>query len=123
MKPTTVGLLTVALVGASLAGALGVRSCAAQRKAEALEVEAVAFERGLTFGLEIAGAVDHEPADCVTSPPLPAELDACDARLADYRRTEAANRANARALGLDQGLRLGREDWYACGAWERERLR
>jgi len=117
VKPATIGLVTLALLGASIAGALGVRSCVAQRAAADLELEAVAFERGLTFGLEIAAAVGG-PSTCLSSPaPLPVELDACEARIADYRRTEAANRANARELGLNEGLRLGREDWHVR-QWE-----
>jgi hypothetical protein len=114
----------VALAGIATAGALTVRSCNEhQRQLERIAIEAVAYEAGMADALRLAPAAS--PADC-SAAPLPAELAAlaqCRATFDDYRRTEAANRVNARLLGINEGMRIGREDWYACGAWERERFR
>lgn len=102
----------------------------AQRRAAEERIDAFArgYEQGLTDGMRVLEVAPADPdVSCARRvAELEDELEGCaecaDA-IADYRRTEAANRANARALGLNEGLRIGREDWYACGAWERERFR
>lgn len=80
-----------------------------------------AFAEGYERGLVDALSAPRPAPACPAVAPLPPDL-SCRAELASYRRTEAANRANARELGLDLGLRLAREDWHPCGRWERDRL-
>jgi hypothetical protein len=93
----------------------------------------IGYQRGREDGFELGL---FQTADNITpvdpSRDLPAELDshfvavdslaACRAAFDDYRRTEAANRANARLLGWNDGYAVGRDDW-ACQPWERAPVR
>jgi hypothetical protein len=104
--------LCASLASLGLAAAFG---CAANDAYEREKVDA--YARGYAAGL--AERSEPEQTDCIAPAP-PAELAAlavCRADFDRYRQTEAANRANARQLGLNEGLRIGREDW-SVQPWE-----
>jgi hypothetical protein len=84
-----------------------------------------AFNDGLAKGLQATITVQAEPKACEPLAPSLEALKAhqacavqvadeqaeCDADFKDYQRTEAANRANARLLGWNDGYALCRADW------------
>jgi hypothetical protein len=76
----------------------------------------VGYKRGLAACPAPEEVIVPTPVESPSPQPEPsglAELRECRSLFEDYRKVEAANRANERLLGWNDGYGVGRKDWTA----------